>query len=212
MIIAIANQNGAARETPLANNLGLLRARGGRKVLLIDSDPKKPLCSWSGARRAADVQPRVLARGGTGLQAELEKLLPHYNDIVIDTGQRDTLESRAALIAARLVIVPVRTSQVDLASQYQLIARLNSARMFNPGLHVLFVVVSGQSDPSGEELAAIRAYVSRVMSAKLASTVIHERAAFLSEPGRCLCDSDSDTGDAREALEMRALYGEVYAK
>lgn len=210
MIIAIANQDGAARGAPLANNLGLLRARSGRRVLLIDADRKQPLRAWSGARRAADRPPTVLARAGTGLQSELETLLPHYNDIVIDTEPRDTLDERAALIAARLVIVPVRTNQVDLARQYQLIARLNSARMFNPGLHVLFVVVSGQAEPSDDELAAIRAYVSRVMSAKLAGTVVHERAASLSAPGRCLCDGD--TGDAREALEMRALYGEVYAK
>lgn len=208
MIIAIANQNGSARKHPLADKLGLLRARSGRKVLLIDTDPKAPLCAWSGARRAADSTPRVLARGcaGNGLQTELETLLPHYNDIVINTEQRDTPEGRTALIAARLVIVPVLASQIDLARQYQLIARLNSARMFNPGLHVLFVIISDQSDPSPDELAAIRAYVSRVMSATLASTVIHEPLP----PGASLHIGDS--GAAREALEMRALYGEVYAK
>jgi hypothetical protein len=45
-------------------------------------------------------------------------------------------------------VVPVTPAQADLASQYQLIARLNAARMFNPGLRVLFVLVGGADGPS----------------------------------------------------------------
>jgi chromosome partitioning protein len=72
--------------------------------------------------------------------------------------------------------VPVTPQQVDLASQYKLIARLNSARMFNPDLRVLFVLVGGVDAPSDEERAAVRAYAARVMSASLASTIIRGAA------------------------------------
>jgi chromosome partitioning protein len=178
MIIAIANQSGGAGKTVVANNLALLRTRAGRKVMLVDTDPKASSCSWCSELAAAGVQPRVAARAITGrsLVGELEMLRTRYNDIVIDTEGRDTAESRTALIAARLAVVPVTPAQVDLHSQYQLIARLNSARMFNPGLRVLFVLVGGADDPSEEERAAVRAYVARVMSATLASTVIHGQA------------------------------------
>lgn len=174
MIIAVANQSGGAGKTIVANNLALLRARAGRRVMLVDTDPRRAACAWCGELAAAGVQPRVVARAITGraLVGELELLRARYNDIVIDTEGRDSAESRAALIAARLVVVPVTPQQVDLGSQYQLIARLNSARMFNPGLRVLFVLVGGADAPSDEECAAVRAYASRVMSATLASTVI----------------------------------------
>ncbi|WP_373989002.1 hypothetical protein [Duganella sp. BuS-21] len=72
---------------------------------------------------------------------------------MIDTEGRDTAGSRAALIA-----------------------RLNSARMFNPGLRVLFVLVGVAGTPSDEERAAVRGYVARVMSATLASTIIRGAA------------------------------------
>lgn len=178
MIIAIANQSGSAGRAIVANNLALLRARAGRRVMLVDTDPKAPSCSWCSEMAAAGVQPRIAARVITGreLVPELELLRTRYNDIVIDTEGRDTTESRAALIAARLVVVPVTPRQVDLVSQYKLIARLNSARMFNPGLRVLFVLVGGPAEPTDEERAAVRAYVARVMSATLASTVIHGQA------------------------------------
>ncbi|MQA40538.1 AAA family ATPase [Rugamonas aquatica] len=178
MIVAIANQSGGAGKTIVANNLALLRARAGRKVMLVDTDPKAAASSWCSELAAAGVRPRVATRAITGrsLVEDLEQLRNRYNDIVIDTEGRDTAESRAALIAARLVVVPVTPMQVDLSTQYQLIARLNAARMFNPGLRVLFVLVGGDAEPTAGERAAVRAYVSRVMSATLANTVVHGQA------------------------------------
>lgn len=192
MIIAIANQSGGSGKTLVASYLALLRARAGRKVLLLDADPKQSAMAWNCECIAAGIQPRVPARPmrGRDVPAELEVLRRYYNDIVIDTEGRDTVQSRAALIAARLVLVPVSAEQADLASQYQLIARLNSARMFNPGLRVLFVACCGCQGPENEQLAAIRAYASRVMSASLACTVIHKDKA---------------------ADEMPCLYREVFA-
>jgi chromosome partitioning protein len=190
MIVAIANQNGGAGKTIIANNLALLRTRSGRKVMLVDTDPRGASCAWCGELAAAGVQPRVAARAITGrtLVQDLELLRTRYNDIVIDTEGRDTVESRAALIAARLVVVPVTPEQADLSSQYKLIARLNCARMFNPGLRVLFVLVA--EDPSDEERAAVRAYAARVMSATLASTILH--------------------GQGQATADMDALYREVF--
>jgi chromosome partitioning protein len=191
MIVAIANQNGGAGKTCIANNLALLRTRAGRRVMLVDTDPKATSCTWCSELAAAGVQPRVVARAITGhtLVNDLELLRTRYNDIVIDTEGRDTVESRAALIAARLVVVPVTPEQADLTSQYKLIARLNSARMFNPGLRVLFALVAADPcGPSDDERAAVRAYAARVMSATMASTIIHGQAP----------------------ADMEALYREVF--
>ena len=165
-------------------------------------------------------QIRASAIGPRGFQVELESLHPHYNDIVIviviviviDTDSCNTLESRSALIAARLVIVPVQTDQVDLATQYKLISRLKSARMFNPGLRVLFVIVAGSSDPSDQERAAIRTYVAQVMSATLAGTLIHVRRAAESSGAPASDACEHEHADARAQEDMSALYHEVFVK
>lgn len=201
MIIAIANQAGAGGAL-VANNLAVLRARSGRKVVLLDTDPKRPACTWSSARGAADVRPRIPARalGDARRQSALTDLLLHYNDVLIDAVARDTPESRTALAAARLVVVPVCAHHIDLATQYKLIGRLSAARLDNPRQRVLLVIVSGESAPCGEALAAIRAYVSRIVSASLAATVIHAPHTH-----------DYGQGHPDMAAEMHALYREVYA-
>lgn len=213
MIITIANQGPSAGASIVASNLAVLRARSGRKVCLIDTDLKKRFaCGWSIERSAAGIRPRIPGRniGGRGLVQELDKLLPHFNDILIETEARDCADNRSALIAARLVVVPVQADQVDLGTQYKLIACLNAARMFNPGLRVLFVLVAGRTDPTSDELAAVRAYVSRVMSASLASTTLHAPGSHEYGEGRCVCDAE--TCDPDMAAEMHALYQEVYAQ
>jgi chromosome partitioning protein len=186
MIIAIADQCGTCGRA-IAESLALLRARSGRKVLVIDAEPPH--------QSAAPDRSRVRRCSITGrsLSAELEHLIPRYQDIVIDTDRRDTA-GRAALIAARLAIVPIQPGQADLDCHYPLIARLNAARMFNPGLRVMFVVAAGPVEPSSVDMARIRAYVAQVMAATLCATIIPEQgAAFAATSG-----------------EIAALYHDVF--
>ena len=182
MIIAIADQCGTCGKA-IGESLALLRARIGRKVLVIEANaPHQPAAlgrELLAARFGADV--RRCSVSGRSLSTELEQLIPRYHDIVIDTDGRSTPE-RAALIAARLVIVPIHAAQADLDCNYPLIARLNSARMFNPGLRVMFVIAVGTVEPSSTDMVRIRAYIAQVMSATLCATVIHEHGTAVA-PG-----------------------------
>lgn len=150
MIVAIAGHT-SAYGASLVKSLAALRANSGRKVLVLDTDPK------SGA--PFDCR--------QGLSRELDRVLPRYNDIVIGTDTGASADSRAALIAASLVIVPIRADQADLDRNDGLIARLNSARMFNPGLRILFVLLAASGEPSPSMTASERAYVAQVMAAKV---------------------------------------------
>ena len=83
------------------------------------------------------------------------------------------------------------------------VARLNGARMFNPGLRVLFVAVGGERDPAEHDLRAVRACAAQVISAGVAATIVHLPALLwgANDPGRCAGDVNSSTG----AAEMAAL-------
>jgi len=212
MIVTIAGQGGSAANTIVAQNLALLRARAGRRVLLVDSDPQQAAAQWARQRYEDGLKPNILAETipGGDLGVRLEALQRRCHDIVTHTESRDSPASRAALIAARTVVVPVTAGQVDLESQYQLIARLNSARMFNPGLRVLFVIMGGCADPSGVEMSAVRAYVAHVMSASLAGTVIHTQGATGSACASTQCVCEAPERNARAAAEMKELYREVF--
>ena len=162
MIIAIAQLGDSAERRTVASALARLRASSGRKVMLMDASSER-------------LRPN-----------ELEMVCGRYQDVVIDTGWGDAHAIRCALIAARLAVVPVTAQQADLSAHYGLIAYLNAARMFNPGLHVMFVAV-GVGE--GFQMAAVRTYAAHVMPATLASTVLR---------------------DGADARELDALYHEVY--
>jgi chromosome partitioning protein len=210
VIIAIAGLLGDAARSVLATNLAVLRAREGRKICLVDTDPKRAAFTWSCARSAAGISPSIPARtlAQPSLSVEIEQMQDRYNDILINTEARDTHMSRSALIAARVVLVPLERGQANLDTEYAMVARLNAARMFNPSLRVLFVIVGSNRTATNAEDAAMRAYVAHVMSATLAATVIHAPWEHHYGQGRCL--SDAETCDPDTAAEMHALYHEVF--
>jgi chromosome partitioning protein len=168
MIVTIVHAAPPAAGTELAGSLARLRAGHGHGVVLLDASR---------------------TRGGS-LSEELERLLARHDDVVIDAGG-DGPTCRSALIAAQVALVPLTPDQADVDARYGLIARLNHARMFSPGLRVLFVTVGGECDPAPRAQCAMRAYAAQVMSAGVAATVLHL-------PDFC------------NAADMAALYEEVY--
>ncbi|MYN43793.1 hypothetical protein GTP23_01760 [Pseudoduganella sp. FT93W] len=209
MIVAIAGQGDAPARTLLALNLALLRARAGRRVLLLEADPQQAVSRWAQQRQGDGLKPRLLQQTilGGELGVRIAPLQRSCHDIVLHTEGCDSPASRAALIAAATVVVPIRADQVDLGRHYPLIARLNAARMFNPRLRVLFVIIGDGGAPARAELAAIRNYVSHVMAASLAHTVLHADA--LGGPdAQCVCEVPERAPHA--AAEMKELYREVF--
>jgi chromosome partitioning protein len=210
MIVTVVHTALPAAGAQLAENLALLRGRRGRKALLLDASPERLCERWGLDRARSGLRPAVATRtvSGSDLPGELERLLARFDDIVIDTAGGSGPECRCALIAAQVALVPLAAEDADIDARYDLIARLNNARMFNPGLRVLFVTAGGENDPAPQASAAMRAYAAQVMSAGVAGTVLHLPALLWGAdvPGRCACDIDSSTG----AAEMTALYEEVY--
>lgn len=209
MIVTIIHTALPAAGAQLAENLALLRGRRGRKVLLLDASPERMCERWSLERARSRLRPALATRtvSGSALPGELERQLARFDDIVIDTAGGGP-EGRCALIAAQVALVPLAPEHADIDARYDLIAQLNSARMFNPGLRVLFVTTGGENDPAPQASAAMRAYAAQVMSAGVAATILHLPALVWGSdvPGRCTCDIESSTG----AAEMAALYEEVY--
>lgn len=172
MIIAITNQNGGMEKSILADRLAAWRALAGRKVLLLDADPRQVSLGRRRRHAAAGAPPKLAARAvsGKGLQPELEHLSSCYHDIVIDSEGRDSMGSRAALIAARVAILAVEQGGGDAASQARLVERVATARLFNPGLRVLVIAAADEAttqEASQWERHNAQALVARIPAARL---------------------------------------------
>ena len=143
MIIAITDERGGMEKSIVAGRLAASRALAGRKVLLLDADPRQGALaqarSLHGAGMAGSTsQPRLMARAisAKGLQPELEHLVHCYHDIVIDSEGRDSMGSRSALVAARVLVVAL-DGPADSTAQQGLARRIAHARSLNPALRVL---------------------------------------------------------------------------
>lgn len=140
MIIAITAEQGRMEKSilaaGLASSLAASRAQAGRKVLLLDADPRHGALDLAlAANHTARTHLTARPISAKGLQPELEHLVNCYHDIVIDSEARDSLGSRSAMIAARVLVVSVD----GLADQACLVRRIAHARTINPELRVLLV-------------------------------------------------------------------------
>jgi chromosome partitioning protein len=212
MIIAIANEQVNSGKSILAENIAALCAYVGRKVLLVDSTSQRKSFLWGVERGTSGVEQKLPVRaiGGKGLEPELENLSLRYKDIVIDTEGRDSQASRSALIAARLVIVPVRAGEIDSRRQDVLIRRIEAARVVNPCLRVLVIISRADHEISLDDYNAVKSFVAKIPSAILSETVIHEEAVLCEAFQTGLSAQESSSPDNRAVVEMLSIYREVF--
>ncbi len=115
VVITIAQQKGGAGKTTLAANLAVCFA-ADRRVALLDIDPQRSLSRWHSLRPQ---RPGVAVLGlsevsGWKLAGELDRLGRSYDLVIVDSPPHIDTDSRRAVRAARLVLIPVQASAPDL--------------------------------------------------------------------------------------------------
>lgn len=132
-IITLAQRKGGAGKTTLAAHLAAGWAGAGRRVAVVDVDPQRSLSQWVEIRRRSrggEVGFTAISVSGWKLGIELDRLRRDHDLILIDSPPHAEMDSRAAIRAADLVVIPVQPSPMDLwATQATLeIARAENRR------------------------------------------------------------------------------------
>lgn len=117
-VITIAQQKGGAGKTTLAAHLALAWTAAGQRVAVIDIDPQGSLSAWFRLRReqlgVGDAGIAVSAVTGWRVAGEVERQARAHDIVLIDSPPHAETEARIAVRAARLVLVPVQPSPMDL--------------------------------------------------------------------------------------------------
>jgi chromosome partitioning protein len=117
-VITIAQQKGGAGKTTLAAHLGVAWQLAGRSVALVDIDPQRSLATWFGLREAAvghgDGTLSMSSVAGWRTQGQVDKLAADRDIVLIDSPPHAETEAKIAVRAARLVLVPVQPSPMDV--------------------------------------------------------------------------------------------------
>lgn len=126
MIVVIGGEKGGTGKTTIAFHMAYMRTISGRKALLVDADPQKSASMYVAVRSNEGREPAIPcvektashvgseAAAMKAIGAELIGLARTYDDVIVDTGGRDSVELKAAIGAADRLLIPVKASQLDL--------------------------------------------------------------------------------------------------
>ena len=211
MILTIGGIKGGSGKTTAATNLAIIRALSGKDVLLVDADDQETATDFTILRNEA------LEKGagftsikltGPAVRTETQSLAGKYDDIIIDTGGRDTTSQRAALTVAHTLLVPFVPRSFDVWTLERIGQLVDEMRSVNPGL-VAYTFLN-RADPRGPDNAAAAAVLKETESLNFIDTPLGGRKAFGNAAAHGLSVVELKPVDQKAIDEMMMLYRYVF--
>lgn len=179
-IIAIAGEKGGTGKSVVATNLAAMRAIAGRDVLLVDADTQGSSSGWQAVRQENTALPKVncVQKFGKSLAAEVRDLATRYDDVLIDSGGRDSLEMRGALLVAQQVLMPFQPAQFDLWTLEKMHSMLEDVAAFNTDIRALAVINQAETNSSTTDYQDALEMMADYPGLELFEHPIRKRIAF----------------------------------
>ena len=212
MIILVGGEKGGTGKTTIATNLAAMRSAQGRDVLLIDTDPQGSASFWAAVRGEAGITPRVacVQKFGKGLASEIKDLAGRYDDVIIDSGGRESAELRASLVTCDIAVLPLQASQIDLWTIESLSELVDTARGFNPGLKALALVSRAPTAHTSNDAQEAANLIAEYPALTLAASLIRDRVAFRRAAGAGQGAGEYAGAGDKASKEMQKLFAEVF--
>ncbi|MGR4870283.1 ParA family partition ATPase [Variovorax sp. LARHSF232] len=141
-VVAVLSQKGGAGKTTLATHLAGEFAMQGRRVILLDADPRGSALDWAQRRAQCDL-PRLCGIYGLArdaLHQEAPLLAQQADLVLIDGPPRVAALARSALLAADLVLIPVQPSAYDVWAIQDMVRLVAEVQVLRPMLRAAFVI------------------------------------------------------------------------
>lgn len=211
MIIVIGGIKGGTGKTTIATNLTVMRTASGKKVLLVDADDQGNALDWVQQRNELNVKCDWSSIKLTGkfLHKEVAKFSSQgYEDIIIDSGGRDTTSQRSALCIADKIIIPFRPNFLDMCTMDHINDQIDEAKQNNENLKVYALIM--QADSKGND--NIEAYKSLQENERFICIpqFIGDRKAFRSAASLGKSVVEINPKDKKAIAEITSLYETIY--
>lgn len=151
MIVVVGGIKGGSGKTTIATNLTVIRSNQKKKVILIDADDQKSASDWVEHRESLNIKTpwTTVQLTGSSLRNQVIKLKESYDEIIIDTGGRDTSSQRSALLVADIFLTPFQPRSLDIWTARKLSNLIEEVLTLNPNLKTFAFI--NRADPNGPD-------------------------------------------------------------
>ncbi len=211
MIILIGGEKGGTGKTTLTTNLAASFALAGKDILVVDTDKQGSASAWSASREENAYQPRIpcVQKFGKGLPEQVKDLSKRYEHIIVDAGGRDSIELRAAMIVADVLLIPIQASQFDVWTLGNMDELVKQAKAFNSNLSASIIINRASTNPSVNETTEAKAIIADFDEIKLSPIIIRDRIAFRKAAKSGLAVAELEDKDHKAINEINTLYKNI---
>lgn len=211
MILVIGGIKGGSGKTTIATNLAVMRSIAGFDVLLIDADDQETSSDFTALRNEsndAGAGYTCIKLTGANVRTETLRLKDKYQDIIIDTGGRDTTSQRAALTIANALLVPFVPRSFDVWTLDKVSKVIDEVRAVNPDLAAYAFI--NRADSRGTDNQEAEEILKEVAELEFIDCPLVSRKAFGNAASAGASVVELKPQDEKATEEVEALYRYIF--
>lgn len=226
MILLFGYEKGGTGKSTLATNMAAQAAANGKRVLLADADPQGSAYSWNAeradnprAKNFKNITSITSVKLEGKIHQQLRSMSKDYDDVIVDTGGRDSEELRSAMGVAHKLIIPTRPNAADAVSLVKMARMCHMAQDFNPDLHAFLVfnqvlaTAKNKQSPRVEKFVALlemEGYSELFSVFNVYDRCVHSRQVFDDAYGAGLGVKEFTPQNADANVEIDRLYKYIF--
>jgi chromosome partitioning protein len=207
MIYTIGGIKGGSGKTTIASNLAVMLHLKGRDVLFVDADDQETATDfthWRNENLPNGAGYTAIQLANNAVRTEILKLKSKYDDIVIDTGGRDTTSQRAALTVSDVYIAPFIPRSFDMWTLEKVVRLIDEMRTAKPDLRAYAVL--NKTDSRGSDNDEAKEFLADTNSIILVEATLGHRKSFANAASKGLSVVEYKPADDKAIGEITALF------
>lgn len=212
MIYTVGGYKGGSSKTTIAMNLAVYLQQQGRRVLVCDADDQESAKIFNEVRRDYSDQPELdmVTFTGNKLHEQLRAKATEYDDVVVDTGGRDTTSQRSALSITNAYLVPFPPRATDLWTSGKVDLLVGKAFDVNPTMQAFSFIARadthGLTGAAGQQAVH---YLGGLDQVTFVPLTIGNRVAFDKAMSVGLSVFELTPPDPKAIAEVTALFSHI---